>query len=100
DREWIRLFIEHARFAEVNSEAREVHAAEYRAIAELIAELLERSRALGLLAFEGSAAPMARVVMAVVGGVAVQFLVDPDPVEREGLGAVGAHVLGGALDGQ
>jgi AcrR family transcriptional regulator len=100
DREWIRLFIEHARFAEMNAEAREVHAAEYRAFAELIAELLERSRALGLLDFEGSAAPMARVMMAVVDGFALQFLVDPDAVVREEVAPMVAHVFGRALGGQ
>ena len=74
-----------------------MHAAEYAAFADLIAELLERSVELGHLSFEGDPLAVARVLMAVVDGFSMQALVDPDSVRREEVAPMVARLFSRAL---
>jgi AcrR family transcriptional regulator len=97
DPDWVRVFIEHARFAQVNADAARIHAAEYAAIADLIAELVERSRDRGLVQFEGDLRPLARVMIAVVDGFALQALIDPEAVQQQEVAARVAELFARAL---
>jgi AcrR family transcriptional regulator len=99
DPDWPKFFLEHARFAERDAGAAAVHAAEYAAWADLIAELLDRSRGLGLLDFEGEARAVARVLMAVVDGFSIQAIIDPESVRQEEVAPMVAHLFSRALGG-
>ena len=73
--------------------------AEYAAWADLIADLLDRSRELGLLDFEGEARAVARVLMAVVDGFSIQAIIDPESVRQEEVAPMVAHLFSRALGG-
>jgi len=100
DPDWPKFFIEHARFAERDAEAAATHAAEYAAWADLIAELLDRSREMGLLVFDGEARAVARVCMAVVDGFSLQAIIDPESVHKDEVAPMVAHLFSRALGGE
>lgn len=99
DTDWPKFFLEHARFAERDPGAAAVHAAEYAEWADVIGDLLDRSRELGLLDFEGEARAVARVLMAVVDGFSIQAIIDPESVRRQEIAPMVAHLFSRALGG-
>lgn len=99
DTDWPKLFLEHARFAERDADAAALHAAEYAAWADLIAGLLDRSRGMGLLAFDGEARAVARVLIAVVDGFSLQAIIDPESVHQEEVAPMVARLFSTALGG-
>ena len=99
DSDWPKFFLEHARFAERDADAAAVHGAEYAAWADLIADLLERSCELGLLAYEGDSRAVARVLIAVVDGFSLQAIIDPESVRQDEVAPMVAHLFARALGG-